>query len=276
MNFFDLVAKFLSTGGIKVDAKKVINFEKISILNNLNIGTKTTTIDNRTLIIDYSELSEKERRDLLSKQIPQQFKNGIPILEQGFYENVDKYKETVGTDVNKELISYFTGKLPNEDIIVLKASIYLKEVLVAGGDSDSIKQEIIQRYGTRGKNISNLYTAGYFTSWIKPLYEELTKSNSDSMATKKKFCEIYQEIVKYPPFALFIHRSMTPLEIEREIKNKISHLNRYGIKTLNIHAIGHRNIETTNKVIKKLEKSIKFKKEEVKEDAILVIKLMIL
>lgn len=274
MSFFDWAAKLLSASGIKASAKDIALFKNIHI--TINIGTKTTTTnEKKTLFIGYPALSEEEKDELLLKDIPQQFKGGTPVLEQNFYESIYKYKEIISINENKDFISYFTGKIPNEDIIILKASIYLKNVLISGGDSNTIKQDIIQKYGTRGKNISNLYTAGYFSSWIKPLYEELSKSSQNPSAAKEKFIKIYQEIVRCSPFAVFIHRSMTPLETKREIENKISHLKKYGIKTLNVHAIGHKNISTVKAVIKKIEKSIKFKKEVEKDGEILVIKLTI-
>lgn len=112
--------------------------------------------------------------------------------------------------------------------------------------------DIIARFGERGKNICNLYTAGYFDSQIKPLYEEV--GTSDLL----QFNQIYEQIVTESPYAVFIHAEMSVKNVGETVKQKMEISKKYGIKYLNIHGIGKDNVDKITILIKEFMILISF------------------
>lgn len=252
----------------KFSIKFLNNIKNIKILN-LKITKKVIVEDKRTLVLNWRQLSREGKKEL-SNQLPFIVKDGGAVLEGEFKDRADDYKKQIDAPEKQELIKYFSDKIPLSDISILKASLYLKSLLESGGETRKIKQEIMIRYGNRGKNISNLCSAGYYETWIKPLYEEMRKLPEFS---KEKFLEVYNEIVNLYPFAVFIHHGMSSEEVEQIITQKIKASRQYGIKTLNIHGIGEENVAKIRKVVEKIEKEIKLKKRIEEEEGIIVVKL---
>jgi len=220
--------------------------------------------DNRP-IISWKQLSSKEQKELLSF-FPSQLKQGIPLLETEFHQSADKFSNFSRQRGYQDLTAYFIDKLPGEDILILKASLYLKWVLSQNMRTDRLKQDIVERYGSRGQNISNLCSAGYFETVIKPLFEEMKQSPG---FTVEKFLQVYEEIVTHYPFAVFIHRHMDAKTVEILIKKKIGDMEKYGISTLNIHGIGRYNVKRIKEAIRKLKGRVAFtEKIELREHII--------
>lgn len=245
----------------------------LQLLSNLHISffsnNKKITIDKRSIKIDWKELSVKEKKIVL-KKVPQLLKKGADIFDEEFKETAEDYKEKIGVKENQELLEYFRDKIPFSDLPILKASLYLRSVLQNKGQTWIIKEDIMRRYGLRGKNISNLCSAGYFEKWIRPAYEEMIKLPNFSL---EKFLKVYEEMVMSYPFALFVHRRMTDQEIEKLIRSKIKLMKQYGITELNIHGIGADNVKKIREVIEKLQLEEKFIKSVGEEGNIIVVKM---
>ena len=152
---------------------------------------------------------------------------------------------------NQQLLDFFRNKIPEQDIYILRASLYIKKLRGERKNVDALKWQIMDRYGERGKNIVNLCSAGYFESLIKPLYEHMNKQPRFS---GKKFLSIYNRIVEEHAFAIFVHRNMTKSALKSEIEKRI----KYAIQTFNIHALGKQNIEKIKDTILAIEKERKY------------------
>jgi hypothetical protein len=233
-------------------------FNRIRILNNSRFANKTY-IDNLVLNINLYQLPPGQKKDVL-QSISKPFESGMPILENNYISKIEDYVENIKGTENKDILAYYSDKLPAADILILKASIYLKSVLKRGGDTLPIKKDIVQRFGTRGRNISNLYSAGYFDNQIKDIYEQMQKEEGFD---KQKFLKIYEYIVQSYPFAIFISRDMSRPDTLKSIKTKVESNKKYGFHYLNIHGIGSENIHKIEYSIEQLEKEIKLTSKKI-------------
>lgn len=258
-NWFDGLVKIFP------QLRKVTSKIKLTLINidNRNIDKRSVNV------LNIGNLDSKQKEQLL-KSLPKALSEGYEILESKYEEEAEDYSKKISKKKNIELIEYFQGKIPEKDLYALKASIYIKEVFDGGGDIQSLKQGLRNRYGQRGNNISNLYSAGYFETWIKPMYE-----NSSSQDIQV-FLETYELIVEDFPFAIFVSRDMSVAEITREIKNKINDCQKYGIETLNIHGIGEENIFNITKAVETLQKEVEFAFDFAKKGRLFVVKVSLL
>lgn len=250
------------------ELKKVNLKNIVKIHFGINIGNKIK-ITNNTYKFDYHALPEEQQKSLL-KTLPEEINKDNDLLEEKFEEKTQDYKNVISESSNREILIYFNDKLPPSDLPILKASLYLKYLLESGKETGNIKQDITMRYGRRGNNISNLCSANYFQTWIKPLYEEMKKSSEFS---KEKFYIAYNEIVENSPFALFVNKYMNKEEVKKEIKLKIEQMRKYGVENLNIHGIGEKNIECIRNAIVELADIKIFEKRIEEEGNIIVVRL---
>lgn len=208
-----------------------INIGEINLIKIVNKPIEKQTNTDRVLLIDWSKLSDKQKKELKSS-LPLAFKEGAGVLEAEYINEVNDYEKTIKN--GNDLVNFFEDKIPEADLYALKASIYIKKIFDKGKDIQSLKKDLRYKYGQRGINISNLYSAKYFETWIKPLYE--SSKNKDS------FLEAYNLTVEQSPFAIFVHASMPIREIKTTVKEKIEECRQYGIKVVNVHGIGTENI----------------------------------
>ena len=77
--------------------------------------------------------------------------------------------------------------------------------------------------------------------------------------------------------ALFVHSSMTPQEIPKEISTKLALCKQYGIKFIHIHGIGKSNIEKIKWGIKEQKDYFDFFEKNIYENKdayIIVVELL--
>ena len=107
---------------------KNINNNKISLVNFTREGD--TYIDKTTnrININITVLDDRKKYQLL-KDLPKLVQENIDILEEHFRETEVDYREQINRPENVRLIKYFSTKIPNTDLPILKASLYLKYLL---------------------------------------------------------------------------------------------------------------------------------------------------
>jgi len=262
MSFVDSLVKILPV--LKKLDIKAFSGNKLS----LNIGNKyIIKNDNRTLLV--GKLTKKQQIELFSK-LPQNLKEGSDVLEENFEKRAKNYQLAIGQSEQAETISFFQDKIPPEDVPILKASLYLKHLLDSGKPTDEIKKEIMFRHGQRGKSISNLCSAGYFETWFKPLYEEMSKSSG---FTLDKFKEAYNEIIINQPFTVFVNIGMSEEEVKKIIQEKIGLMKKYDFENLHIHGIGESNVQRIRKAVIQIIKEDDFEVSTREEKSIIVVTL---
>jgi len=196
----------------------------------------------------------------LSPELKERFK---PIIQE--YVNsgsgllVEKRSKDLIEDIsseessNKPFLAFFKDKIPREDFAALRAAMYLKKCFRDGSSKEKIlamKHGIVQRYGTRGNKISNLYSSGVFEHMIKPMYEEMSKYPGFN---EGDFLRYYDQIIEQEAFTVFASSNMTVDILKDLILQKIKTNKRYGAKYVTVRGIGRNNIEIIKGVFSELE-----------------------
>ncbi|MBN1162390.1 hypothetical protein JXA34_01445 [Patescibacteria group bacterium] len=213
----------------------------------LHLGGERTEIDteNQKIIISSRDVEEKYLPEVLNK-------HGIPILEDEYKRDGDEYALLARDTGSKAfaVVNFFNGILTNNDITILKAAVFVRKASAQNPEKvPRIRQGIIDRFGRYGNNMCNLFTAGHYTDWFIPMYEEMAKRED---FTNEKFRTLHEDIVWNYPFAVFVSTHRNEEETREEIVDKINQMETYGIKTLYIHGIGEENIRTIRRVVDEL------------------------
>jgi hypothetical protein len=240
---------------IKIDLKNFIN---IHITNNKSCNSnKPIFIDEKTnsLLININTLSTAQKR-----QLKKAFKNKeICFIEKKTNTSINKLKKVLKLSENEKLLNFYKNKIPNSDLEILRASFYIKKAFENRDDISYFKNDIYKKYGQRGINITNLYTAGYYDNWIKKIY---TTMQGMSNFSKEKFDNIYEKIVLNVFFIIFVSKKMDENNIIAEVEYKL----KYGTNIIHIHGIGRKNIDTINKCLVVIRKKYEVKKLNIFEE----------
>lgn len=273
MTLGEWISSTLAKIGSKIKLpKNVLNNLKVNILNDIN-NNSPVIYDKRTQIlnIDLGKQSPEAIKDILLS-LPEMVDASFPTLKLTSTQKAEDYLEKIGVSENQKLIDYYADKLPIGDLVILKASLYLKSVLNNGGETIFIKNDIAKRFGTRGRNISNLCSANYFNTVIKTVYESMAEAEDFKI---EMFWKEYNFIVDIYPFAVFVNIGVGEKEIKKTTLEKIKWNKKYGHHELNIHGIGKVNINKITNVLKEIEKEIDIKDKTVNlERGIIVVKLV--
>jgi len=264
MNLLDKLSKLFG-----VDFSKLKKFH-IHILSD-NQHENFTINDNRKIvIINTGKLDSKKIPQLQTIVKDLVTENDELLIEDNASKTIEDFKEVDSQTENRNLLEYFKGKIFSKDIEILRASLYLKTVYERGENVSQLKQDIMNRYGDRGKNISNLCSAGYFTSQIKPLYEEMYSHPNFSA---EEFSKVYEIIITESPYAVFINSRMSEKDVKKEVLSRMEIGKKYGIKYLNIHGIGKDNTDKIVNILKELNSELSQTPEITKGERFIVVKI---
>ncbi len=232
---------------LKVDLSKLKSIELHFFCGNTK---NTTQVVDKSVNINIANFDDKDKAKLKGIIKSSVVQEGELILRDDTKKLLEEFETEDGKEENKEILQWFKGKIPANDYEALRASFFVSYKFKKGEDVRQLRWDIIRRYGERGKNISNLCTAGYFTSQIKPLYEEMF---SQPDFNSNKFLERYEIIVTESPYAVFISKPMTKQEAKEEVLGRIAIGKKYGIHALNIHGLGSDNLEKIRIIISELQ-----------------------
>ena len=162
--------------------------------------------------------------------------------------------------------------MPSEDIKIWRASLYLAKCFSEGkkGQTAKLKEDIMLRFGEKGRNIANLCSAGYLDTYLRPLSEAIKNNEESEEAVKKRFLEIYSMIITSEPFTLFVNKRMSSETIKGEIENK----RKYGHKFLNVHGIGKENKKNIKEVVDYFKENDSVKTSMNDEGKMIVVKFL--
>lgn len=269
MSFLDWLKRLVTAknGIIKVDLRKFINIP-ITIIKNSEANLCEYNEGEKTLQLNLEKLDSEE-----SSKFKKALKSAVVDEDQILLENkasqlIEDFKEKDATSQNQKVLNFFQNKILPKDYEALRASLYLRSKYDEGVDVYQLKTDIITKYGERGKNISNMCTAGYFEKWLIPLYKEMEQSPDFSI---DKFQFTYDIIVKESAFAVFVHRDMRGEKVKATILGKIHTNLEYGIKFVTIHGIGKENKKKIKETIAELESEHSFLRRSVEEEGSAII-----
>ena len=223
-------------------------------INSDNTSEKFTSLNGgQTLGINLNKLTTSEK-DIIRPLIPRAVADGALLLEDKSKDRIEDIESKEQTQDEREILGFFKGKIPPADYTALRASLYLKKRFADGAGKDEIselKRQIIWKYSRRGRNISDLCSAGYFETLIKTIFEEKERSGY----SEEDIRTTYNLIVEEGTLTVFVSTGMSSDQVRREIEGKIRRNKRYGLHFLYIHGIGRSNIETIRMVIYDLKES---------------------
>jgi len=211
-------------------------------------------VEGSTLIIDPKRLGPKQKREI-QKVLPILLHESGAIIDESSAPTVN----AVITQLPEihEVARKLAPIIPQSDIPLLNACIYLR-IRFEGGDSvDGLKGQIISIYGTRGGNFANLCSAGYLETWFLPMYAALIRANPDdpSMAAAK-FLVIYNRILNELPWTEFVGNRISAENLIENILEKMNRNIENGVRYLNIHSLGEKNVEKIMSILPAVQKKI--------------------
>ena len=245
MLIFDKIKEFL--GRVKADALLTSNVETSSnardrIKNVTNKGTGTINIQNTTnnyytINIDPQNLPEdwSESKKLLREQ----FNDGkIRFVAGQADAEIGDYKQ-FNDSTQSDIVQFFEGKISGTDMSYLRVGLYIGYL----ASVDPKKAKVIRENSirdARSRNIINLASAGYFETYIRPIYESDPSS----------FNVEYEEIVKYMPETVFVNNNMTANDVVREVDKRVCRSMRYH---LDVRAVTVNGLNQSVKTIREAE-----------------------
>ncbi len=211
--------------------------------------------DTKSLFLNIDKMSEKERQQLKAI-IPEIYDESGSILRSDTRKLIENFRQVEADPATAATLDYFRPLIPADDWPILRSSLYMKECHRRDRhpEGDRTKSAIVETYGDRGRNIANLYSAGYFDDWFRPLHEALVAEHEDVAEAKRAFEKIYETIVKDAPWTVFVSRHRTKSAIKTEIVGKLQKNVGYGIKWLNVHGLGQDNVDTITSICGEVEK----------------------
>jgi hypothetical protein len=211
-------------------------------------------------------LPPDQQKEFVRLFLDAQRENNVPLVDKEYQERVDDIAIKQNTSSEITILSYFKDKIPPDDFDALRSSLYLRDRFKEGAGWEEIsrlKMGIIKVYSRRGRNISDLCSAGYFDTLIRKIYEDTISSGY----SKEEFLLVYNIIIEEGILAVFVSEGMTEKQIEFEIEGKIRRNKEYGLHFLYVHGIGSENLRKIRNVTYNLKdqyrSSMKFYSKEV-------------
>ncbi|MHB1810946.1 MAG: hypothetical protein ACYDCP_06115 [Thermoplasmataceae archaeon] len=232
----------VNSQNVKLKAKN-----SIVIINNPDKDPLSFDKNGERVTINLDKL-EKEQQEELGIIIKEAFEEDRELFKENLLGYVSELEDYNEEDPDKELLAYFREKLTKEDFEILRISLFLRSRYRLKENVSKIKEDIVKKFGDRGKNIANLCSTEYFENFIKPLWEVIHKSIEDKETADREFYQIFELIVKNGLLAVFVHHYLTADKLSSLISKRIEESVRYGFamvsEQLYIHALSRQNVTT--------------------------------
>lgn len=228
-------------GFINVEVKSLVGGDA-----NLHIGKKESHTHNH-ITLNFGKFTP-EQKEVLQKALPEAITEGYSLLEENSVKLLEEAKKSAALPENEALLRFYNGKIPDQDKMILRASMHIKHLYATKDPSaEQVKMGLIQNYEKRGKNICRLFCAGYYHGLIKNVFEEA------ALVPQADLSKFYEVVVTESPQAVFIEKWMSSADIKETIQKRIDGNKKYGIKRFNVHGIGYDNCLKIRRAISDLE-----------------------
>lgn len=262
MDIWSKVKEILSSilpDNLNISSSKMDN-SKISIKgegNNSVVYHNTHNTYNFNINIE--SIENPEQRALMAEFIRDCYlqKDGSqPLIAEETATGVKEFLLTETTSNANQIIEKIKDFIPQDDVRIIRAANHVRRLYKEGlGGIDRLKEDIGYRWGPRGRNITNLLTAGYFENYIVPILTKKMENPIPSMSRK----DIYEVIVNETAFSVFVPRNITIEDLKTKIiTQSIRNVEEFSRRYINIHALGARNVKKVNRAVKELYEITEF------------------
>lgn len=258
MSILDTFKRFMKGG----DSKALMDIQANTEINSTQTNTsgtgqtgkikaKNVSIDNSTH--NYYTITippNAELPDELKSFIKKEFDEGkIQFITQSSDNDLEDYNQFEKNSSDElDTINFFKDKLSLKDLQCLRTGLYIKQLQTKNKQKAiRIKDRATLQGGQRTRNIINMASAGYFESYIRPIFEN--RSHEEAL-------QEYEEIANYLPENIFVNKGMSKQKILTAVENKISEKEKYHlqVKKITINGLG-----TCADTIKKTKKNLEEK-----------------
>jgi len=161
------------------------------------------------------------------------------LLKASQKETLESYITYKENHTDKDIIDFFTDKIPSTDLDALKMSLFLRSEKGMNHDISSFKQQIRERFGERGAYISNLCNSGYFENDFMNFYKSFPV----------EFDRFYELAVGRELKAIFVHAGMTHATLRNIFEDKLIKTRRYKLESFKMHGFGGWNVDLIKAVL---------------------------
>lgn len=270
-----------------LDKLKAIFSIDLSKLKKIDIKflSPTIIVDNSGQKIECNESSKEFKINVVKLDSEEKSKffeaidssieeEGYALLEKHTRALLEDFRTKDKSPKNQEILNKLKELVPPDDIPIWRAALYLKNCFEEGKNIDSLKGDIVCKFGERGRKIANLCSAGYLDKMFE-IYQQLVAELGPGELAKEKFKIIYSTYVDAFRFTIFVCHWDKSDELIVKIESRINENAQYGIKFINLHGIGKDNIQKIKKIIDSLEEKYSIEKSITEENKIIFAKLNI-
>lgn len=211
-------------------------------------------VEGSTIIIDPTRLGAKQKREI-QKVLPILLHEAGAIMDESNAPTVN----AVLAELPKihEVAKKLSPIIPPADLALLNACVFLRLRFDNEESVEGLKGQIISVYGTRGGNFANLCSAGYIETWFLPMYDELVRANPDNPSVARtKFIAIYNTILNELPWTEFVGFKVSEKNLIENILEKMTRNIENGVRYLNIHSLGEKNVGKILRVLPAIQREI--------------------
>lgn len=265
VGWFEKLRHFIKVE-LKINAPLIDNSKTIVIDSSRGDNTGTPLVfdkDSQVITLNLALLTSNQK-EKFAQTIQKYIEEDNRLLEVDTDELLEKLYKYNKEKTNQQIVEFFRQIIPPADLEALEASLYLRDSFKRHENVSGLKKDIRDVFGSRGNNIANLCTAGYFEQFLISLY---------NASSKERFLELYELIVGRTVLAVFVYRDMSFNEIKKEIAHKLAISRAYGIKFIHIHGIGESNVAKIKKCVEDEEFFKVFRKKVFEKENICIIEL---
>lgn len=214
-------------------------------------------VEDDELIVDVEAVDE-ENRDDIREIMREAWDEEGELLSSSAYEQKEAIEAAEEEEI-EETLSYFRPKISDHHVRILRAALYLREMLPYLPRDQALerKRDVREKFGPEAYPIISLCSAGYFDEggYLRELYEEM-QSSSDYK--EGDYREVFSEIIQNQPFTVFVSVHQSSDQIKAEIKDKLSKFHKYQVdfRFVDVRGIGSQCQEIIESAMDGLENEL--------------------
>lgn len=182
-------------------------------------GNGSITIDNSTHTYNIIELPSGPIDENVKEFIKKEFTEGnLQLVYQQSDVDLSDYNEFEKQSDQNDLIDFFTGKIPDEDLQYLRTGLYIRQLSITNKKKAVAIRERAIVNNKRARYIINMASAGYFENYIKPIFE----NNPKDEALRE-----YENVIQYLPEFIFVNNAMKVQDIVNAVQMRLDQKEKY-------------------------------------------------